>query len=394
MLKILSKTFFVLESAIYLCHKFQTQSKQLMTTTDYHNSFLQRQTSSLFRKRHGILPILSLLSLLLVLPILIGCASCSSGGEYDFRSRKEALDKYHAYLHKVRSVAYSNTKEFGETLREWQEVSDTVYKYLAKDSVFIRHHNEANNFFLVHDSVRAEMLRLTETWKYGYGDVLAIKDMTCTYKEDQELLDAVRDAEPFFNSLDSASISVCDKASILKRYRYFLQEAKNTDFNSRNELLRFIRQEDFLFRSFLAHLYEMDNEPLSDITKNTEQICRNIFLAAKNGKISSKDVVVYMSMRTVRRLLQNSAECVENINRLEMKNKAQGNAYIWMIIQPFISIDQFSLATMTAQERQKFNYVVTQLPKSKKFAETFDINLKALNYLLPQQLLKIYVSSL
>lgn len=86
----------------------------------------------------------------------------------------------------------------------------------------------------------------------------------------------------------------------------------------------------------------MDNEPLSDITKDTETICRNIFLAAKDGKISSKDVVVYMSMRTVRRLLQNSAECVENINRLEMKNKAQGNAYLWMIIQPFISIDQFS----------------------------------------------------
>lgn len=76
-----------------------------------------------------------------------------------------------------------------------------------------------------------------------------------------------------------------------------------------------------------------------------------------------------------------------------MKNKAQGNAYLWMIIQPFISIDQFSLATITEQERKKFNYVISQLPKSRKFAETFDINLKALNYLLPQQLLKIYVSS-
>lgn len=48
---------------------------------------------------------------------------------------------------------------------------------------------------------------------------------------------------------------------------------------------------------------------------------------------------------------------------------------------------------MTEQERKKFNYVISQLPKSRKFAETFDINLKALNYLLPQQLLKIYVSS-
>lgn len=138
----------------------------------------------------------------------------------------------------------------------------------------------------------------------------------------------------------------------------------------------------------------MDKEPLSDITKDTETICRDIFIAARNGNIPAKDVVVYMSMRTVRRLLQNSVECVNNINSLEMKNKAQGNAYIWMIIQPFISIDQFSLATMTPQERSKFEYIISNLPKSKRFAQIFDIKQRELNYLLPQQLLKIYVLSL
>ena len=138
----------------------------------------------------------------------------------------------------------------------------------------------------------------------------------------------------------------------------------------------------------------MDKEPLADITKDTETICRDIFIAARNGNIPAKDVVVYMSMRTVRRLLQNSVECVNNINSLEMKTKAQGNAYIWMIIQPFISIDQFSLATMTPQERSKFEYIISNLPKSKRFAQIFDIKQRELNYLLPQQLLKIYVLSL
>ena len=138
----------------------------------------------------------------------------------------------------------------------------------------------------------------------------------------------------------------------------------------------------------------MDKEPLADITKDTETICRDIFISARNGNIAAKDVVGYMSMRTVRRLLQNSVECVNNINSLEMKTKAQGNAYIWMIIQPFISIDQFSLATMTPLERSKFNYIITNLPKSKRFAQVFDIKQRELNYLLPQQLLKIYVLSL
>lgn len=338
--------------------------------------------------------VLPILTMLLALPIFSSCSSCSGEGKYDFHTRQEALGEYRQYLSKVRAIAHTNTNDFGETLCEWHEINDTVYRFLEKDSVFSKRHNEANDYFLVHDSIRTEMLRLSETWKYGYGDVLTIKDKTCSYKEDKELLDAVHGAEPFFNSLDSMSISVCDKNSILKRYRYFLNETRQNGINNKSELLNYIRQEDFLFRSFLAHLYEMDNEPLSDITRDTEHICRNIFLAARDGKMSSRDVVVYMSMRTVRRLLQNSAECVENINRLEMKNKAQGNAYLWMIIQPFISIDQFSLATMTQQERRKFDYIISQLPKSKRFADTFDINLKALNYLLPQQLLKIYVLSL
>ena len=338
--------------------------------------------------------VLPILTIILVLPIFSSCSSCSGEGKYDFHTRQEALGEYRQYLSKVRAIAHTNTNDFGETLCEWHEINDTVYRFLEKDTVFSKHHNEANDYFLVHDSIRTEMLRLTATWKYGYGDVLTIKDKTCSYKEDKELLDAAHEAEPFFNSLDSMSVSVCDKSSILKRYRYFLHETKQNGINNKSELLNYIRQEDFLFRSFLAHLYEMDNEPLSDITKDTEHICRNIFLAARKGRISSRDAVVYMSMRTVRRLLQNSAECVENINRLEMKNKAQGNAYLWMIIQPFISIDQFSFATMTQQERRKFYYIISQLPKSKRFADTFDINLKALNYLLPQQLLKIYVLSL
>lgn len=342
----------------------------------------------------GMYAVLLIFMALLELTIFTGCSSCSEDGKYDFKTSRDALDKYHEYLADLRGIKHTNTKDFGSLLCQWREVSDTVYLFLLKDSVIYRHHNEADDYFLIHDSVRKEMLRLTETWKYSYSDVIAIKDKTCAYKDDAELLDVVHEAEPFFNAMDSVAISVCDKSSILKRYRYFLKETLKTGINSKAELLEFLSHEDFLFRTFLAHLYEMDNEPLADITRNTEQICTNIFEAAQNGKIPSRDAVVYMSMRTVRRLLQNSAECVDNISRLDMKDEAQGNAYLWMIIQPFISIDRLSFATMTSQDRKRFDYIAEQLPKSRRFADTFDIDLKALNYLLPQQLLKIYVLSL
>lgn len=338
--------------------------------------------------------VLSVLLVLTVLLIFSGCSSCSGNDKYDFSSNSEALDAYKNYLDKLRNVPKSNTKEFGEMLCEWKSVNDTVFRYLLKDSVFTKYHNEANDYFLIHDSIRKEMVRLTETWRYSYSDILILKEKTSQLEDDKNIRSAVLEAENFYRSINESPISVCDKQSILKRYRYFLKETLAKGINSKEEMLQFIRQEDFLFRTFLSHLYEMDNEPLSDITKDTELICRNIFLSAREGKLDPKDAVVYMSMRTVRRLLQNSAECVENISRLEMKSKEQGNAYLWMIIQPFISIDRFSLATMTEQERRQFDYIISQLPKSKRFAETFDIKLQSLNYLLPQQLLKIYVLTL
>lgn len=77
-----------------------------------------------------------------------------------------------------------------------------------------------------------------------------------------------------------------------------------------------------------------------------------------------------------------------------MKSKEQSNAYLWMIIQPFISIDQLSIVTLTTNDHGHFCYIMSQLPKSVKFARTFNIEQRALNYLLPQQLLKMYVLTL
>ena len=224
--------------------------------------------------------------------------------------------------------------------------------------------------------------------------MLKIKEQTSAFHNDKELQEAVSEAQPFFLTLDSLTIIDGDKGNILSAYRNLLKQTKVAGISNKNDMLDFIGKEDILFRSFLAHLYEMDNETLADITQETESICRNIFLAAKDGKINARDAMVYMSMRTVRRLLQNSTACIADINRQQMKSKAQGNAYLWMIIQPFISIDQFSIATLTPQERSQFNYVIAQLPKSTKFAKTFDIDQRALNYLLPQQLLKMYVLTL
>lgn len=330
-----------------------------------------------------------------LLPLLaVTVTGCSSDEKYDFKTSTDAIETYQDYLASVRKIKTSNTDDFSKEVSQWKEVNDTVIRFLMRDSVLQREHNVSTRLTIIHDSVRQEMLRLSETWRYTYADVFTIKENTSKFQHDQDLQDAVKTAEPFFISLNDTPVYEGNKTAILNKYRGFLSVTKANGIKSKADMLTFIKEEDHYFRSFLAHLYEMDNEPISDITRDTESICRSIFLAAREGKISARDAMVYMSMRTVRRLLQNSVVCVTDMNKQPVKTKAQGNAYVWMIIQPFISIDQFSIATLTPAEKNNFNYIVTQLPKSARFAETFNIEQRALNYLLPQQLLKFYILSL
>ncbi len=319
--------------------------------------------------------------------------SCTND-KFGFGSPEDAIGTYREHLNLLRNTKTSNTKDFGILICKWKETKDTIVNYLRKDSILIKNERVAQSLYSIHDSIKNEMLRLSETWRYGYSDVLTLKEQTSSFKEDKEIQKAVKEAEPFFDSLSDTPISQSDKNSILKRYRYFLVMANKRAISNKNDMLDFIKLEDFFFRSFLAHLSEMNNEPLSDITKETDAICRKIFIASREGKIAPKDAMIYMSMRTGRRLLQNAVVCVNDINQMDITDKAQGNAYLWMIIQPFISIDQFTLATLTSEERNNFKYVIEQIPKSKKFAKTFDIKQQALNYLLPQQLLKMYILSI
>ena len=322
------------------------------------------------------------------------CLSCSSSGKYDFKNGDDAITAYRDYLVEVRNLKTSNTKDFTSELCHWRELNDTVWHYLQTQQEYLDAHSHADMVIDIHDSVRYEMLRLAETWRYSYQDVLSIKEHTSSFRDDKDLQSAVGAAGPFFLSLDSVPLLNADKNALLTQYKLFLIEQKNMTFLSKEDMIDFIRREDLFFRSFLSKLYDMEGEPLSEITKNTEAICKNIFIAAREGRISARDVMVYMSMRTVRRLLQNSVVCVTDINQRDMISQSQGNAYLWMIIQPFISIDQFAIATLTPQEKSDFNYIISRLPKSPRFAKVFDIEQSSLNYLLPQQLLKIYILSL
>lgn len=334
-----------------------------------------------------------LLAVFLIICLASTIRSCCNE-TYDFDTNEKAIACYRSFLKEVRETKTSDGQHLCDQINKWHEINDTVYHFLSRNKPLNAKSNEYRAFYDINDSIRYELLRITETWKCSFSDVVLIKEGTTPFRNDQDIIDAVHDATPFFLHLDSVPLQRTSKEESIQNYRAFLSIAEQKGIHSKADMLTFIKQEDIVFRAFLAHLYELDDDHVSDITHTTERICNQIFAEAKAKNIDARDALTYMSMRTVRRLLQNSMVCVNDITHRRMKSKIQANAYLWMIIQPFTNIDKFAITTLTPEGRKSLQYIAETLPKSSAFAKSFDIDKESLSYLLPQQLLKMYILTL
>ena len=330
----------------------------------------------------------------LILSLFWGIRSCHGSATYDFRTNTEAVGFYRDYLSSLRKIEKMDSQLFCSEVNRWRKTKDTIASFLSKDTTITESSMIVTSFRDINDSIRYEFLRLAETWKCSFNDLIRIKEGTTPFRDDTDIINSSQKASKFFSNLDTIKIASTRKDEAIYKYRIMLSEIEKNGIRTSGDLMKFLIMEDVCFRSFLTHLYELEGDNISDITETTERICRNIFIDARDGKLDKKEVITYMSMRTVRRLIQNSTVCVNDISHRKMRSEVQANAYLWMIIQPFMSIDQLAIAMITPEGRTQLEFIAEQLPKSTAFAKAFHIDQKSLSYLLPQQLLKMYILTL
>ena len=128
-------------------------------------------------------------------------------------------------------------------------------------------------------------------------------------------------------------------------------------------MLAFIKEEDWLFRSFMSHLPELADADLSAIADETEKCYLSVFQSAEDGKISYRDALVYTARRTNRRIILNALACRDDINQGNVKTEAQARAYVWMLLQPYVALDGFSVAVLSDMERTTLHAVADRTPQ-------------------------------
>lgn len=292
------------------------------------------------------------------------CTSCSSDGHnYLSKSSDELVKGYRAYYQELKAMQSVPKTKLPNMVADWRTRRDTLNAVLSRDTVQIPHTDMEGEFRMIHDSIRTEMLRLTRAHTYTYTDVVAFKEASSSYIDDEDLKNAAKEAEPFFSSLDKLTAKTIPAGGELAIYQRYLNATIAKGIHSRDDMLSFIKGEDMHFRNFLLRLSELSGNKVSEITQATERCCMLVFKAANKKEISFRDALVYMTMRTNRRVLLNSQACIKDIRDGHITDDAQAKAYFYMLLQPYISIDQVGIATFTTSGRRQLMEVADAMPQ-------------------------------
>ena len=323
--------------------------------------------------------------------------SCSNGnGSTEPSMKEDPVGTYGKFLSEIRSMDSLSTEELAIHINRWRSLKDSVFFYAAQDTSGNPHSDLYGKCNGVHDSLRTEFIRLAGSAPHSYQDVFVLKERTSHYCDDKELVDAADSIRSFFVSLDSIPLLAIEGNcnGIRSAYRRLLARTLQGGIHNLTDLKTFIRDEDVMFRIFLTHLDGLAGEDVSDLTKDTERCCSLVFLAAEKKEISYRDAMIYMAMRTNRRIIQNAVACLNDIREDKVKSKALAFGYACMILQPYISMDGICTVLLSGYEKEKLRYIAKQTPEA--FTRLGDVLQSDNGGLaeLPSTLMGIYIRTL
>lgn len=322
-------------------------------------------------------------------------ASCSGeNGKPLVKTPDDPAGTYREYLSDIRRQTDPSFTVLTTHVRRWQTVKDSVFMQLQRDTLNPAHSDLRGECARLHDSIRIEFSRLTLSKPRTYQELLAFKEQFSPYGNDEELHRAAEDIRPFFTSLDSRPASRGGKRQILSKYRAFLSETIRDGIHGHDDLTAYIGKEDALFRTFLTHLHDLDGENTADITRDTERCCSQLFLAAERKEITYREAMLFLAMRTNRRQLQNMRTCLDDVRDRKVKTPAQAQAYIWMLVQPYASLDGFCMTLLSEEERKQLDRMAAQTPAAFKTLSRLLQSENARLDELPGMLMEIFIHTL
>ena len=322
--------------------------------------------------------------------------ACSDGnGTKSFHSSDEAIREYHGFLTTLQQSDKVSIQTLVKIVNEWRVLDDSVSSYISRDTVRKAHSYPFAVYRELNDSIHIELYRMAMSKQRTFHDLLYLREQTSSHAGDEELMQAVKEVQPFFASLDSLPVyNKGGKQAVLKRYLVFLQKYAKQGIHSKEDLLTFIKEEHLHFKSFLQYLSVFADDDIGDIRRTTEQCCREILHAADRKELSHKDAMIYLSMRTNLRLLRNAQVAIKDLRSGKVKDEHTMHAYLLMMMQPFMTMDDLSVSVLSDKDKADLYKIADALPKEMdNLAKKMRLDKQRLSD-MPMLMMKIYVTRL
>lgn len=369
---------------------FKTHFKKLFASGE-HNIFLYDYVRFLLVDKHTFLFLFSF-----VFFPLAGVALCSCDNPRDYNINIKKIIS--AYIENHIDFKDSDIKETVKQVRLWRQERDSLNNMIStidntdKKDKWLGLLDAANDsiLFSLHKALDETSTSFSDYW-YALSELSEI-EMDYSSQKVMEMISLAYEKSGKSGAFKGSA------EDVIRNYEQMLEKSLIHGFSTLDDVLVYLVVEDIHFRSFLGILNDLGGHSLETITSRSERIMRDILYltAIPNAPLSKSEAVVMMTMRNNRRVIQNALQCEEDLSRNKVYEQARKDAYLWMLLQPFLVFDSFSYVLLTDDQRNDITGIITFLEEHKDglCSAKFNVDVDMLPDVLTRELIERYLNHL
>lgn len=291
-------------------------------------------------------------------------SACHHSDRHGYQTTEEALSDYSLFLKEIRNRKCATTDELVAVSQQWYSIGDSVMNCIARDSAAGKFSHAETQLNILTDSIRLNMGRLVDSRPRSFKDYLQVIAGLSNVEVDTTSRRLINIVHRFYQRTDSIPIPSVSRIMAVKGYEKMLGDALSEGFETKQDVFHFLQNEDAVFRQFLCHLHALGEISLDSIkTKSIRTSSRILGLVASEHPVFTKsEVVILLTMRSNRRIIQNADKCLEDVRTIHIADNNQATAYLWMLLQPWVTLDEFSYALLSRKQIESLGKIAEETP--------------------------------
>lgn len=302
---------------------------------------------------------LAAIILLVIMATLLGCSK--SKDKYSFKDSKEAVTACHSKLSELEKKKDASIEDIVNIVNDCISLRDSCYATFLRDTTFNSRGELAVDFVGVSDSISMAVSDLANSRPRSLRQFVDLKVGTAADREKIRSSKEYVEIEQFYEGLDRQKIFP-DAQTTVRQYVDLMKKRIPVDDKGMKD---FLAKEDLCFRSLLKFMPEIPKDIIHHITESTmeqfDSLEQSLPVGRKADEVMDKTMIL-MTMRINRRVIQNALSCRDQVKSQTKLDEYKMYSYRWMLMQPFMNIDQHGMACMTNDQIADMKSLAEDLP--------------------------------